>query len=131
MRGTLLSIAALVLLLPSCKKEPGIGGRGEIRGFVFEQRYNANTQQPVGQPYPKAEQRVYIIYGNGKFHDDDVRTGPDGSFRFPWLNKGDYQIYTISECGQFNGCTFAVSATATIGSRKEVVELGTLNIQNW
>ncbi len=119
------------MLLQSCSKEPGEGGRAEIQGKVMEQRYNNNTQQPVGSPYAKAEQRVYIIYGDGEFHDDDVRTGPDGRFRFPWLRKGDYTVYTISECGQYSGCTISVSANASISDRKELVDVGDLLIQQW
>jgi hypothetical protein len=125
------AMLALVPFFSACSKDAGDGGRAEIRGRVVEQRYSANTGQPVGQPYAKADQRVYIIYGDNQYPDDDVRTGPDGGFRFPWLRKGDYTVYTISECGNFNGCTFAVSVKGTIGSRKEVVEVGDLNIQNW
>lgn len=121
----------LAFSFQSCSKDPGEGGRAEIQGRVIEQRYNNNTQQPVGSPYPKAEQRVYIIYGDGEFHDDDVRTGPDGRFRFPWLRKGDYTVYTISECGQYTGCTMSVSASANIADRKELVDVGDLQIQQW
>ena len=97
----------------------------------MEQRYNPSTNQPIGQPYVLAEARVYIIYGDGAFHDDDVNTGPDGRFHFPWLRKGDYTVYVISECPQYSGCTFAVSATAEIGDRKAVVDVGDLTVQNW
>lgn len=131
MRPLLLWILTIALLTTSCSKEPGDGGRAEIRGRVLEQRYSDNTQQPQGQPYVLPEQRVYIIYGDGTFHDDDVRTSADGSFRFPWLRKGDYTVYTVSECGDFNGCVFTVSTKATIGSRKEVVEVGDLIVQRW
>jgi hypothetical protein len=133
MRYLLPGLVALSMLtlLPACKKEPGEGGRAEIRGRVKEQRYSRNTGQPVGPVYLLPEQRVYIIYGDGTYHDDDVRTGPDGTFRFPWLQKGDYTVYTISECGQYNGCTYAVQVRTSIGSRKEVVDIGDLLIENW
>lgn len=131
MRIVIILFSALSVLLTACSKEPGEGGRAEIQGRVMEQRYSANTQQPQGLPYGKAEQRVYIIYGDGTYQDDDVRTNADGFFRFPWLRKGDYTVYTISECGTFNGCTTSVSAKATIDARKAVVEVGTLSIQNW
>ncbi len=131
MRTLVFCLSAISFLLTACSKEPGEGGRAEIRGRVLEQRYSNNTQQPQGDPYGKAEQRVYIIYGDGTYHDDDVRTNADGTFRFPWLRKGDYTVYTISECSDFNGCTTSVSARATIDGRKDVVELGDLTIQNW
>jgi hypothetical protein len=131
MRILLFCLSAVSILLTACSKEPGEGGRAEIRGRILEQRYSNNTQQPQGQPYPKAEQRVYIIYGDGTYHDDDVRTGPDGTFRFPWLRKGSYNIYTISECGSYNGCTVAVGTRTNITGRKDVVDIGDLTIQNW
>jgi len=131
MRILLICLSAISILLTACSKEPGEGGRAEIRGRILEQRYSNNTQQPQGQPYAKAEQRVYIIYGDGTYHDDDVRTGPDGTFRFPWLRKGSYNIYTISECGSYNGCTVAVGTRTNITGRKDVVDIGDLTIQNW
>ncbi len=131
MRALLLCLLAVSFLFIACKKEPGEGGRAEIRGRVIEQRYSNNTQQPIGLPYAKADQRVFIIYGDGEFHDDDVRTGPGGTFRFPWLQKGDYRVYVISECGAYDGCNTAVIKVATIGDRKEVVDVGDIVIQNW
>jgi hypothetical protein len=122
---------ALALLFTACSKEPGEGGRAEIRGRVLEQNYNGNTLQPFGPIYPKADQRVFIIYGTGTTPDSDVRTGADGSFSFPWLRKGDYTVYTISECGDYRNCTFAVSANANIGSRKDQVDVGDLMIRDY
>ncbi|MBK6892990.1 MAG: hypothetical protein IPH00_07610 [Flavobacteriales bacterium] len=45
---------------------------------------------PQGDPYPYQDTRVYIVYGDHEFQDDDVRTGPDGQFAFRWLRKGTY-----------------------------------------
>lgn len=131
MRILFAFLTAASVLFTACSKEPGEGGRAEIQGRVIEQRYSTNTQQPQGQPYGKAEQRVYIIYGDGTFQDDDVRTNAEGFFRFPWLRKGDYTVYTISQCGTFDGCTYSVSARASVNDRKAVVDVGILNIQNW
>ena len=132
MRAILLALAApVILFLSGCSKEPGEGGRAEIHGRVVEQRYSNNTQQPVGDPYPLADHRVFIIYGDGDFHDDDIQTGPDGTFKFRWLRKGEYTVYTLSECGDYNGCTFAVYGAASIDGRKDVVDVGTLNVENW
>ena len=76
------SICFLIpIILVSCVKEPGIGGRGEIHGLVLEQRYDDGV--PVGEPYPIPEQDVFIVYGDGdgETSDDDVSTGADGRFR--------------------------------------------------
>jgi hypothetical protein len=129
MRSLLPGALLLALLATGCSKEPGEGGKAEIRGVVHEQRYNSSS--PVGEPYPKAEQRVYIVYGNGTYPDDDTRTGPNGEFRFPWLRKGQYRIYVISECSTCPSGEEAVFKDVEISGRREVVNMGTLLIRNY
>lgn len=131
MRSFVAAIGIATLVLSACNKEPGEGGLAEIRGRVMEQRYSANTGQAVGQPYALAEQRVYIIYGDGTYHDDDVRSGSDGSFRFRQLRKGAYTVYTMSECNTYNGCTFAVTLRTDISDRRQIVLLPDMTVQNW
>lgn len=130
MKQLATGFAVLVILgVTACSKEPGEGGRAEIQGRLLEQRYNSSGQ-PSGQPYPLADTRVYIIYGDGAFHDDDTRTGPDGRFRFPYLRKGVYTVYAISECEEFQGCTTSVNQRATIDARKAVVVLPDMTVKN-
>ncbi len=135
---TLLSVLSCfgLLLSSSCKKEPGEGGKSEIRGYVYEQLFNDGTCQANGQPYPMIDARVYIIYGDHDFYDDDIRTGPDGLFVFNWLRKGDYRIYTITEClddcdqgcsGEFK----AVYASTSVSGKDDVVSVGILNVKNY
>lgn len=121
-------LGAIFLLAAGCSKEPGEGGRSEIRGYVYEQRYVSNT--PSGPKRPLPDHRVFIIYGDGDFHDDDVRTGEGGLFVFRWLRKGDYTVYIVSECGEGAGCTKLVKRRATVG-RKEVVNVGEMIMENW
>jgi hypothetical protein len=119
-------------LLVGCSKDPGEGGKAEIRGRVIEQRYNS-IGQPSDDPYPIAEQNVYIIYGDGsdgQFPDDNVDTGPDGSFRFKWLRKGTYTLYTISECDDCDSEEKAIYRTAEITDKKDVVNVGDMLIEN-
>ncbi|MBK6341131.1 MAG: carboxypeptidase regulatory-like domain-containing protein [Flavobacteriales bacterium] len=116
-------------LLVSCSKEPGEGGRAEIRGLLYEQRYNGSSLQ--GQPYPIADARVAIIYGDGEYADDDTRTGPNGEFRFAWLRKGDYRLYAISECQSCPSGEEGVYVDVTITGRKQVVNVGTITIRNY
>lgn len=129
MRSLLPGALLPALLATGCSKDPGEGGRGEIRGVVHEQRYNGSN--PTGNPYPVAEQRVYIIYGDGTYPDDDTRTGPNGEFRFAWLRKGDYRIYTISECSSCPSGAEAVFRNAEITGRKDIVNVGTITIRNY
>lgn len=131
MRGMLFVLLALPLLLDACNKEPGEGGRAEIRGVVYERRYNDATNLPIGQAYPLADARVSIIYGDGDYADDDTRTGPNGEFRFPWLRKGDYRIYVISECNTYTNCTEGIYVDVEISGRKDVVNTDTLLVRNY
>ncbi|MEO8591662.1 MAG: hypothetical protein ABI432_19930 [Flavobacteriales bacterium] len=131
MRTTLVGLASAAVLFTACNKDPGEGGKAEIHGIVYEQRYNNVTNLPVGDPYPIAEQRVYIIYGDGDYADDDTRTEPDGTYRFAWLRKGDYRIYTVSECDTCASGTKGIYVSAEIGDRKEVVDVPLITIENW
>jgi hypothetical protein len=126
-----IAIIALAALSAGCRKEAGTGGRAEITGSVWEQRYGGTSGQPTGEPYPLAEARVYIQYGDSDYPDDDTRTGPDGQFHFPWLRKGSYRIYVMSECNAYSGCTEAIYRSAEITGRKEVVGLDRITVRNY
>ena len=136
MRTLLSLLGALALLLTGCKKEPGEGGKSELRGRVVEQAMNENTCQPMGQPYPLLEARVYIMYGDHDFPDDDVRTGPEGVFVFSWLRKGDYRVYVVGECRDDceTGCSGEQRITlisTTVDGKSGVTDVGTLSVKNY
>lgn len=85
-----------LLTLLSCKKDPGIGGLNTVNGVVnaiYVQEGSFDTLE-IG---PLPETRVYIVYGEGTTHDDDMRTSANGSYKFEHLHPGNYQIYTYSE----------------------------------
>ncbi len=124
-------LLALPFLSTGCNKEPGEGGRAEIQGIVYERRYNDATNLPIGAAYPLADYRVAIVYGDGDYADDDTRTGPDGKFHFPWLRKGDYRIYVISECNTYVNCTEGIYVDVEISGRKDVVEMDTIQVRNY
>ena len=132
MRHFVILLTAILLLTTACKKDPGEGGRAEIRGMVLRQDVNA-VGIPIGNPYPYQETRVYIVYGDNEYHDDDVRTGPDGKFIFRWLRKGDYTVYTFGECrgGDCQGNSVAVSRKVTIDGKKDVVTAPTITVDNF
>lgn len=137
MKRASIWIAVMTLICTSCTKDPGIGGKATIRGKVRVVDYNDNTCLPTGDEYYGAEERVYIIYGDNGFYDDDVRTDPNGLFEFRWLRKGDYTIFVYSDCPG-GGCpdqcpsgTKPISVSTTIGKNKEEVELGDIVVENW
>ncbi|MBK7239809.1 MAG: hypothetical protein IPI00_06460 [Flavobacteriales bacterium] len=92
---------------------------------------NRNTTRIIGVPIPVAEQRVYIRYGDETFASDDTRTEPDGTYRFPWLRKGSYTVYTYSECleNTCDGNQYAIYSTVEIGSRKELGQVPLITVK--
>ena len=130
-----LPLLAIVFLLSGCTKEEGEGGRAQIVGRIMTQRYqNLENGLPLYEPYATPEHRVYIIYGDNDYHDDDVRTGGDGKFQFAGLQKGKYTIYTISERfrSPADPSGFVVeSRTVTIKKKDEVVDLGNIEIRRY
>ena len=119
-------------MLVSCAKEPGIGGRGEIHGRVLEQRFDDGVA--FGDPYPIPEQDVFIVYGDadGETANDDVSTGSDGRFRFPWLRKGTYKIFVISECDTAicPSGSYSIVRSVELEDRMDMADVGDLVIEN-
>lgn len=81
----------------SCINEEGEGGKSVVEGYVYK------VQHPDGEyifktdTIPAQEARVYIRYGNERPYSDDMRTGPDGYFKFKYLTKGTYHVFAYSE----------------------------------
>ena len=87
MKKTFL-IVLIGALVSSCTKKEGEGGSATIKGFVYEYKINAFSLDTTAR-YAAADQDVYIIYGNeDTFYDDNIKTSYDGSFVFPYLQKG-------------------------------------------
>ena len=91
----LILVSVLIIPLNSCKKPPGPGGRATVTGKVLAADWD-NSQRAVMSRGPAVDERVYIIYGNGNIIGNDVRTGPDGTFEFRYLNKGHYKVFVNS-----------------------------------
>ena len=127
-----LFIACCLLLFSACKKEEGEGGKAEIQGTVLRQNVNGGGTA-IGASYPFQETRVYIVYGDHDFYDDDVRTGPDGKYVFRWLRKGDYTIYTYGECRgpECPGNSVAVEYKVKIDGKKDVVTVPVITVDNF
>lgn len=133
MKNLIYFALSLVVVLTSCKKEPGEGGRASISGRVMvEKRLVLSNPEIVQYTAPAADAEVYIIYGDGPGPDDRIRTNYDGEFEFPFLRVGDYEVYVYSadtSDSAVNGQSpedMVVRKTVTIGDRKEDVDLGDL-----
>ncbi len=124
-------IGGAVILMGACKKEPGVGGKAEIRGHVFETPWDDNTNQPAGPGYFVGDHKVYIVYGDNDYFDDDVDTDPNGLFVYSWLRKGTYRLFTYSECPTCPGEVEVFSKTVEVGDNKEVLDVGTFEVEKW
>ncbi|MBA2584370.1 MAG: carboxypeptidase regulatory-like domain-containing protein [Bacteroidetes bacterium] len=85
----------LVLFFYSCKKDAGEGGGASISGKLFSKNFHS-PEAPYTEDDIEADKKIYITYGDEKIPDDDTRTGIDGSFKFSYLRKGTYNIFTYS-----------------------------------
>ena len=111
------------LLLFSCAKEPGIGGRGVIKGKLFIRDF---VDGDLEAEYYAPEERVYIIYGDDEVYNDMMRTHFDGSYRFEYLRTGTYTIFAYSDCASCPSGTEARMISTEITSPNEVIELDDL-----
>ncbi len=132
MRALLPVLACLCVLFAACKKEPGVGGQAEIRGYVLRQNVNG-LGAPIGDAYPYPETRVYIVYGDHDFYDNDVRTGPDGLYVFHWLRTGNYKVFTYGEClgADCPSGQVQLLSSVTIKDKSEVVTVPTMIAKNF
>ncbi len=97
-------LIALIFLFTfsSCEKEAGEGGTSSIVGSVYkiDTYFNVLTQQEDTLFYQlDPEKDVYIIYSDNEneFYDDKVETNWNGQYRFDFLRKGDYTIFTYAD----------------------------------
>lgn len=129
----------ITLILSSCKKYEGEGGRGTINGKIsIMEILHINSSPSDTIYYDGADEDVFIIYGDGKTTPDDkIACGYDGSFTFKYLQPGTYTIYAYSEI--FNKGTsisnndddyyekVVVKQTVELGKKQEL-DLGTITL---
>ena len=88
-------VPACILFVEGCKKPAGPGGKATITGKIYARDFDNEQKYKLSEGYASGE-RVYITYGDDTQSSDDVRTGPDGTFGFKFLNKGNYRITVYS-----------------------------------
>lgn len=131
MKKTKLSFVltmAILFAFTACKKEAGEGGNSTITGRVKVLDYdydlvNGDWIWDKKREYYAPDERVYIIYGEDTIHSDDMRTNPDGYYRFEWLRKGTYTIFTYSDdtTGTIASGQLSVEVEVEIKNNKEEV----------
>ncbi len=117
------------LVITSCAKEEGQGGSASIKGFVYEYKINAFSLDTTAR-YAAADQDVYIIYGNeDTFYDDNIKTSYDGSFKFPYLQKGKYTVFVYEDCATCLSGKKEILRTIEITKKNQVIDLDTIDIR--
>lgn len=84
-----------LLMLLGCDKEEGVGGKTKLMGKILVHDYKGGQLEEV---FYAPEERVYIIYGEGEYFNDDTKTNPDGTFIFEYLQPGFYKVFAYSDC---------------------------------
>ena len=96
LRKVIILLSGMTILLYSCEKEPGEGGKSTIYGKVFVKDYNA-TFTNLEEEYYGPDIWVYIIYGDDRDYSDRILTSYDGTYEFKYLRPGTYHVYAYSK----------------------------------
>ena len=102
----LIFLLLIGTLFSSCKKEGGEGGTSVIEGKVYKIYTYQTPQGQTDTLYYQLDsgKDVYIIYSDdeGAIYDDNFETDFNGRYRFEFLRKGDYTLYTYSDSSDVN-----------------------------
>jgi hypothetical protein len=113
---------ALLLQFSSCTKEPGFGGLACIEGKVYAFDYTPNSGIIEAEGYTP-DMKVVIAVSGSKQILDETRTDLNGEFRFDELRKGDYEIWTFTECDTCTNNETPVIQKTTISEKDETIVL--------
>lgn len=130
----IVGILMLALPLSGCKKIEGPGGAATIQGKIRITEYDS-AENPINT-YMGQKFDVYIIYGDDSeqtYFDDDVETSYDGTFKFRYLEPGNYRIFFYEDCNndELSTCYSGKKVTikeVTIDDKKQIVDLGTIDV---
>ena len=98
-----LIICAITIGFIACEKSAGEGGTSVIEGQVYKVHTSADpsTGDNTDTLYYQLDsgKDVFIIYSSNEsdVYDDKFDTDWEGRYRFEYLRKGDYTIYTYAD----------------------------------
>ena len=122
-----ISFLFLTALFSGCKKVEGPGGSSSIVGKVYIVDKDAAGNILSEYYAPKFD--VFLIYGtDGVSFDDDVETSYDGSFKFDFLEKGDYQLFVYEKCNTCPGGDTVLITNVEITDKKSTFDVGTITV---
>lgn len=120
-----------LVLLSSCKKYEGPGGKASITGTVIGKKYDGAGNLLAS--YALMKHDVFIIYGNdtdNTIFNDDTKSSYDGKFKFDKLVKGTYRIFTYSKCPTCASGDTTLLYTVEISDKKGEVDLGIIEVRD-
>jgi hypothetical protein len=129
-RISLLLLLVIPVMMISCKKEPGPGGKSTIYGKVLVKDYNS-TFTVLQETYYGPEIWVYLIYGDDRDYGDRIQTGYDGTWEFKYLRPGTYKVYALSKDSTLQtNALVPVITEVVVPSKKQDIEVPDLVIFN-
>ncbi|MBQ6084573.1 MAG: hypothetical protein IJK92_09530 [Bacteroidales bacterium] len=102
-----------LLFFASCNKNEGEGGTGAVQGYVKLINHPDDDYTLPADTMDAAKTDVFIVYGDSDFYGDDVETDDKGFYKFKYLTKGNYTVFSYSTLP--SGEKIPVTASVTIG----------------
>jgi hypothetical protein len=89
----------LIFVFASCNKDEGLGGSSSLAGYVYKVIHQDDNFSFHTDTFPAVREDVYLIFGDQEsdFYGDDVKTDQNGLYRFDYLRKGNYIVYSCSD----------------------------------
>jgi hypothetical protein len=111
-----LSLFLGLFLLCACNKDEGLGGSSSLEGYIYQIEHSDDNFSFQTNTFPAAKKDVYLIFGDNEadYFGDDVETDSHGLYRFDYLRKGDYIVYSYSEYA--DGRKAAIFKNVKVGS---------------
>ena len=128
----LLLVTVACLTNYGCKKTPGQGGNARVRGKVWVKKYDPFFTV-LQHEYYGPNINVIMTFGDDISPDMTVVTNSNGEFEFQYLREGAYKITVYSQVFKDSinpSGVVPIENHINITKRKQIVDLGTLTIQN-
>ena len=90
---------------------------------------NQGKPDVTGTETAIADERIFLIYGDGTIFNETVRTGANGIYTFEKLQVGKYKVYALTE-NQITGEKTPVYLSVEITENGTITEIGQLTISH-
>jgi hypothetical protein len=96
-----LFLFSILFLFGACNNGEGLGGSSSLEGYVYQIEHSDDNFSFQTDTFPAVKKDVYLIFGDGEndYFGDDVETDRGGRYRFDYLHKGSYTVYSYTEFG--------------------------------